>query len=518
MRSDLGDRWAATLSGVYQQSDISGSWDYEPDLGGDREVTRFLPEQSDLSYGQVALTLEGDAGIGDLVYAGAYYRRNSDTVSDYSSYVAYVPWAGWTQQFACNDFYWYGNVGCNDPSMYFDLEWNVDRWSHEVRLTSPGDGPLNWIVGAFFEETESRQIAFWGMEGIQHGGVPSAYYLGTNGGVPLPEEWYFADAVYNWGQQAAFGEVAYRFTDELTATFGMRAFRSNYDKEPSPDFNIFYDPKAGGTGVEASTNDVIYKANLTWEVNDDLLTYFNFAQGFRPGGANTTAEDDQIPETYGPDVLDSFEVGWKSTLNEGRVTFNGAVYLMKWKDFQTNIYDPDVGVVNFIANVGDAETRGFEIDLNAYLTENLAVQVAATHNNGELTDRFQASESAFAEAGQRLPLVSEWKTFVNVRYHWQQGSGTAGYAQATYSYTGDSWNQLVTAGYVEFAPQLQAPYDTMDVRVGWVLQEGRYGVELFATNVFDEQAQIFINTAQADRRITTIRPRTFGVRLRTRFD
>lgn len=323
LRTNLGERWTGMLSVLNQESDIKGSWDYEPDLGGDREVTRFLPEQSDLSYGQVALTLEGDLGIGELVYAGAYYRRNSETVSDYSSYVAYVPWAAWTQQFACNDFYWYGNTDCNDPSMYFDLEWNVDRWSHEARLASSGDGPLNWIVGAFFEETESRQIAFWGMEGIQHQGVPSAYYLGSSGGSPLPEEWYFADAVYNWEQLAGFGELEYQFAEMWRATFGMRAFRSQYDKAPSPDFNIFYDPKAGGTSVAASSDDVIFKANLTWEVNDELLTYFTFAQGFRPGGANTTAADDNIPETYGPDVLDSYEVGWKSTLADGRVLFNG---------------------------------------------------------------------------------------------------------------------------------------------------------------------------------------------------
>ena len=59
---------------------------------------------------------------------------------------------------------------------------------------------------------------------------------------------------------------------------------------------------------------------------------------------------------------------------------------------------------------------------------------------------------------------------------------------------------------------------SMDARVGWVFNDGRQGVELFATNLFDEQADIFINTAQADQRITTIRPRTLGVRLRTRFD
>ncbi len=518
LRTLHGDRWVSTVSALHQESDIKGSWDYEPDLGGDREVTRFLPEQSDLSYSQLALTLEGDVGIGDLVYAGAYYQRESDTVSDYSSYVAYVPWAGWTQQFACDDYYWYGNTDCNDPSMYFDLVWNVDRWSHEVRLTSPGDGPLNWIVGAFYEETESHQVAFWGMPGIQHGGAPSAYYLGANGGSPLPEEWYFADAIYNWDQLAGFGEIEYQFADRWTATFGARAFRSGYDKAPSPDFNIFYDPKAGGTSVDASSSDVIFKANLTWDVSDNALVYFNFAQGFRPGGANTTAEDDNIPDTYGPDVLDSYEVGWKSTLADGRVTFNGAVYLMQWKDFQTNIYDPDVGVVNFIANVGDAETNGLEFDLQAFLTDNFAIQVGATWNDGELTEPFQASESAFAEKGQRLPLVSKLKTFLNARYEWQQGPTTRGYAQATYAHTGDSWNQLVSAGYVEFAPQLQAGYETVDVRVGWDFRDGRMGLELFGTNLSDEQAQIFINTAQADQRITTIRPRTFGVRLSTRFN
>ncbi len=518
LRTDHGDRWTSTVSALHQTSDIQGSWDYEPDLGGGRDVSRFLPEQSDLSYSQLALTMEGDLDIGDLVYAGAYYKRNSDTVSDYSSYVAYVPWAGWTQQFACNDFYWYGNTGCNDPGMYFDLEWNVDRWSHEARLTSPGEGPLNWIVGAFYEETESRQIAFWGMPGIQHGGVPSAYYLGSGGGTPLPEEWYFADAVYNWDQLAAFGEIEYQFADDWTATFGARAFRSGYDKAPSPDFNIFYDPKAGGTSVNASSSDVIFKANLTWDVNDDLLAYFNFAQGFRPGGANTTAEDDNIPETYGPDVLDSYEIGWKSTLAGGRATFNGAVYLQRWKDFQTNIYDPDVGVVNFIANVGDAESRGVEFDLQAFLTDNLAVQLGATFNDGELTEPFQASESAFADAGQRLPLVSKLKTFANARYEWQQGPASMGYAQATYSYTGDSWNQLVASGYVEFAPQLQPSYETLDARIGWDFQDGRYGVELYATNLTNERAQIFINTTQADQRITTIRPRTFGLRFRTRFN
>ena len=305
--------------------------------------------------------------------------------------------------------------------MFFAIDWEVERWSHEARLVSKGDGPLNWAAGS-------------------------------------------------------------------------------------------------GNSVDASSNDVIYKLNLSWQASDNLLGYFNFAQGFRPGGANTTAADDNIPDTYGPDVLDSYEIGWKSTLADGRVTFNGALYHMQWENFQTNIYDPSVGVVNFIANAGDAEATGFEFDLNAAVTANFSLRAAATYNDSVLTESFQASETVFAEAGQELPFVSDWKYSASARYEWSQPGTTGSYAQMTYSYTADSWNQLVSSGYVAYEPQRQAAYDVMDVRVGWEFNQGRYGFEVYGTNILDEQAQIFINTAQADQRITTIRPRSLGIRLKTQFN
>ena len=58
----------------------------------------------------------------------------------------------------------------------------------------------------------------------------------------------------------------------------------------------------------------------------------------------------------------------------------------------------------------------------------------------------------------------------------------------------------------------------MDLRVGWEFSGGRYGVELFGANLFDKQAQIFINTGNYDERITTNRPRTLGVRLKVRMN
>ena len=521
LRSDLGERWQGTLSAFYQETETEGAWDHDPARVGHLEVARFGPEEGELSYGQVALTLEGSLGIGDLVYAGAYFDRDRQLISDYSDYVEYASFGSWIQQFACDDYYWYGNLGCNDPSMYYYGDYASERWSHEVRFSSTGEGRFNWIVGAYYEKNESDNSTYWDMPGIRHEGVPGAYYIANNGGSPLPDEWWSVAWDSEWEQLAGFGEVSYAFTDQLSATFGLRAFDSKFSADTAW-AGYFYDAKTPSSG-SGSTDDLIYKFNLTYAVNDDWLTYFTYAEGFRPGGRNAEgATNPNVPEIYEPDVLDSYEVGWKATLGGGRATFNGAAYYMEWQDFQTSIYDLLISPLIFRANAGSAEVKGIETDLQVALTPNLTVQVAATYNDSVLAEDFNStvdSTVVWAEKGRELPYVPKWKFAANARYEWTQTQSVTGYAQVTYSYTDKSWNLLITEPFqAEAVPKRQAAYDLMDLRVGWEFAGGRYGVELFGANLFDEQAEIFINTGNYDERITTNRPRTWGVRLKTRFN
>ncbi|HBK18351.1 MAG TPA: TonB-dependent receptor, partial [Gammaproteobacteria bacterium] len=186
LRSSLGERWDGTLSGFYQKSETQGAWDHDPTRYEDLQVARFGPESGETTYSQIALSLEGDLGFGELVYSGSYFDRGSESTSDYSDYVEYASFSTWIQQFACDDYYWYGNVACNDPSMYFQGDYQAERISHEVRLNSTSEGPLSWIAGAYYEKNESDNFIFWNMPGIQHEGGPGAYYIASYGGEPLP--------------------------------------------------------------------------------------------------------------------------------------------------------------------------------------------------------------------------------------------------------------------------------------------------------------------------------------------
>ena len=522
LRSDLGERWRGTVAAIHQKTEFEGAWDHEPGRVGNLEVARFGPEYGEQQYDQVGWTLEGNLGIGDIVYAGAYFERDREVILDYSDYVGYASFGGWIQQFACDDYYWYGNVGCNDPTMHYDLHLDASRWSHEVRLSSAGEGPLHWIAGAYYEKNETDDNhAYWWMPGVRHDGGPGEYYTLVNGGSPFPDEWWSVEWASEWEQQAVFGELTYDFSDRLSATVGARAFDSKFDSYTAW-AGYFFNARVPG-GQDGSTSDAIYKFSLTYRAHEDLLTYFTYAEGFRPGGGNAEGQNNpSVPEIYDPDVLQSYEVGWKATLGDGRATFNGAVYYMDWQDFQTSIYDLLISQLGFRHNAGNAQVTGVETELHWALTPNLSVQAAATFNDAALGQDFNSTVDpsvVWAEEGRELPYVPRWKYAVNGRYEWEQGGSVTGYAQLTYSFTDESWNLLITEPFqAEAIPRRQAAYDLLDLRVGWTFGGGRHGIELFGTNLLDEQAEIFINTGLYDERVTTNRPRTLGIRLQTRFN
>ena len=70
-----------------------------------------------------------------------------------------------------------------------------------------------------------------------------------------------------------------------------------------------------------------------------------------------------IPETYDADYLDSYEVGVKSSLQDGKLILNGALYRMDWTDYQTSTYNSDITSVAYTENVGNAEINGLELNL-----------------------------------------------------------------------------------------------------------------------------------------------------------
>ena len=190
-KTPIGEKWSGLISGFVQNSETSGAWDHDPTRYDDLEVARFGPEFSDLSYGQVAWSLQGDLGFADIIYSGYFLDRDTKQTSDYSDYVEYASFGAWVQQFACDDYYWYGNINCNDPSMFFEGDYQSEQTTHEVRINSTGEGPLSWMLVRTSKITKTT-ISFLGYAGIPLDSGPGAYYI-LLGGEPLPNEWWSAD-------------------------------------------------------------------------------------------------------------------------------------------------------------------------------------------------------------------------------------------------------------------------------------------------------------------------------------
>jgi iron complex outermembrane recepter protein len=145
------------------------------------------------------------------------------------------------------------------------------------------------------------------------------------------------------------------------------------------------------------------RANLSWHITPDVMAYYLFSQGFRPGGFNrtsslpnmppnpsaevpfSTAKDtDQYlkPVGYNSDNLINNEVGFKSEFLDHHLLFNVSAYYMKWENIQLSLFDPvHLGNTTFNVNGPSYNIKGFEVQFVARITDGLTVEGSSSVNS-----------------------------------------------------------------------------------------------------------------------------------------
>jgi iron complex outermembrane recepter protein len=533
----FNDAWSAILSGDYQSQSTHGAWDQDPSRYGERNVSRFGPESGERVNRLMSLTVTGDVGIGDLIYAGGYWNRANHTVNEYSEYVQYAQiqpnntgyqsYAGWVQSFACETSSPSGTpgvadsfAGCNVPTMYTDYTDKTDRWSHELRLSSKPGGSTHWTAGLYWEQTRDIYSDFYAYPGINFNGQAAqtalSYYEGAT---PLPSEWYsYSNQRTDNHQFATFGEITQDLTKQWSVIVGLRYFKS-HDSTSDDWSGYFYQPKEPTPTESVSFSKVTYKAGINYKYSDNALFYFSFAQGFRDGGFNTSAgpANPLVPATYQPDTLDSYEIGWKTVMDGGRFLFNGAAYYMPWKNYQTAVFDLAIDTVTFNANIGDARIYGVESNIEYRPIHGLTLSLAGNYNDSVMTSNAYNNPEFAVTSGQRLPFVPYFKGSASARYEMPLGPSFSTYAQFDISYTGDMWSDLNTSTLSSTSRSLQPSYTLSNIRWGLNNARDSWGVEAYVTNLSNTRAVIYTNKYNYDGRETTNEPRVFGLRLKYRF-
>ncbi len=525
LKVDFNDDWSATAGFFIQSMNTTGVWDHRPDFLnpdgnpiGDLNTVKFFEDQYRDEFKQYSLLLEGKIANHDVTYSGTFLDRTVDYVNDYTDYgiiQSFVP-------FNVCDYSATGSVAagfnantdCTSLEEFVDEEQDMERQTHELRFRSLHDGPINYTVGFFWNKFENDfQLNF-----LQPSMAPSRYIDHPKFGGAEGFNSFFVSANEERvdKQIAVFGEITYDFNEQFSATLGGRWYEVDNSHQGLVQFNT---SPAGFTRVGSDLpeetlkeDDTLYKVNLTYRHNEDVMVYFTTATGYRPSGINQ--DRGALPAdlvTYDSDLVTNYEIGWKTTWMDGRLRANGAIYRTDWEDTLFTLYEFSLSACcGNTYNLGDVEITGAELDLTFAASEALTLSVTLAYTDAATTEPFTffvpVSKGNIPE-GKRQPNVPDWKGSMTARYEFPLAAYDA-FAQVNITFQSDSDNRA-RPGDNLFAKQ--SGYSITNLRAG--LSMGSWNVDVFLNNVFNKRADISVNQRVYDTSTVINRPRSFGMKV-----
>jgi outer membrane receptor protein involved in Fe transport len=167
------------------------------------------------------------------------------------------------------------------------------------------------------------------------------------------------------------------------------------------------------------------RGNITWHITPDMMLYFTYSQGFRPGGFNRTSSPDGVvtlkaeipyyangtgkqyykPEGFESDNLINNELGFKTELFDHRLQINASAYIMHWNNIQLPLFSPpDFGNTTFTVNGPSYTVHGAELQIVARATEGLSLQGSASWNSSNQTNAPCLESNIPASKGNPTPV------------------------------------------------------------------------------------------------------------------
>jgi iron complex outermembrane receptor protein len=227
------------------------------------------------------------------------------------------------------------------------------------------------------------------------------------------------------------------------------------------------------------------KIGLQISPDEATMMYAFWTKGFRSGGYNMRHTSFVFPNSaFDQEELNSFEVGVKTDLADGRVRVNAAVFHNTFSDMQReiNLSDPIVGVVQLIRNTADATITGFDAEIGWALTESLFLQANLGYVDGSYDEiLFDLTGDGVIDDTDRnleIPRLAPWSYGAQLTYQrpWSQGTFTiqgSGYRRDPSAYTDNNLGSLRAA-------------DMFNANVSLGFMDDRLTVSAFGKNLKDE--------------------------------
>lgn len=550
LATQINDDWDALVSVASQDIESEGVFFVDPELGSGYEIQRYTDDTNNDSFDNMSLTLEGTVGDLEVIYAGAYTDRATDQNIDYTDYLfvgQYVPF------YICDGVTNYTSTAsagtCQAPDMYVAHTGSTEVTTHELRINTDINDTTSITAGIFLsdlEMIEHNEFTYPGSAKLQAQYAPNFPHTnpqagqGGNAGAgwysqPGP---YYAPIIFvndilrTDEQKGVFGEANIALSDTMELTLGARWYDIAVDLEGSANgaygnkgatsdsgggganLSVQYGPNnTNGYPDKAETDGVIGKATLSWKPTDDIMYFLTWSEGFRPGLLNRPAGTSNgagytIPAVTDTDEVTNFEFGWKASLMDGALRFNGSAFMVDISGLQSTIFDASIVNLFFSDNAADAEILGAEGDF-VYITENgLMLSGAFSVLDTELTSSLVPTSDIVV--GKELAFAPGYQANLAARKEWGMTSGNTGHWQAQVTVSDDSFSDIMEPNRAQ-----QSGYTLMNVRTG--VSNDDWTAEVYIDNLTNRRAEIS-NTFIFDReRIGVVKPRTLGVRYKRNF-
>jgi outer membrane receptor protein involved in Fe transport len=435
------------------------------------------------------------------------------------------------------------------PSNLVDTT-DLEGWTQEIRLGSNREGPLQWVIGAFYSDTQrdySQRLPTPGYDAATDARLGAGTSASVRNGFPVDSP-YNADLPYDIEQKAVFGEASYDFTDRFTLTAGGRY----YDFSEVREFNsggLF--SNGDNNRDETSSDGFSPRIIATYEISNDIRINAQAAHGFRLGGVNDPLN---IPlcsggangidaQTFGNRPTYEDETLWNYELNvrgqRGGVTFHGAAFYTDISNLQVTA---DAGTCSsrVVFNVPKAHTMGLEFEVSANPAEGLGFSIAGSLLEAEFDSSVTTTAGAVIAGireGNRLPSVPRFQLSANASYTFPISDGAEAFFGASAQHVGSRYTQpsdqennprtFVTGLPFGGAPatasttvDLQLPsYQLVNLSAGIDWENG-LSVMAYVTNLFDENPLLSFDRERGGRArlgFNVGQPRVIGLTARKRF-
>ncbi|MDB5668736.1 MAG: TonB-dependent receptor [Alphaproteobacteria bacterium] len=431
------------------------------------------------------------------------------------------------------------------PSNLVDTT-ELESFVQEVRLASDYDSPLQWLVGAFYSQTNrvyAQRLPTPGYDAF----TDARFGAGTSAAVANgfgPNSPYNADLPYDIRQTAVFGEATLDVTERLTVTAGARYY--NFEEERRfTSGGLFAN---GDNRTDRTSSDgVSPRLIVTYEAAENVRVNAQIAKGFRLGGVNDplnlplcTTQDKAIFggfQDYDDETLWNYELGLRG--ESGGISFAAAGFYTDINNLQVTL---DAGSCSsrIVFNVPKAHTLGAEFELSASPAQGLVFSLSGSLVQAEFDSTVVDGTGAVIggiRAGNRLPSVPEMQISASASYAWPAGPEAEAYVGASIQHVGDRFTQPSDQennprAFVHGLPFGGAPanaatvvdlelpaYNLVNLSAGIDWDNG-LGVQIYANNLFDENALLSFDRERGGRArlgFNIGNPRQIGVTVRKRF-